>query len=64
MNNGKYTLTINMHPDLGAAVRRLADMEMLSMSDIARRSLLAEVREHGLYPAARTMVTTPQEVVL
>jgi hypothetical protein len=41
---GKLTpLTVNVTPPIRAGLERIADREVLSLSDVARRAFLAEI---------------------
>jgi hypothetical protein len=51
--SGKHVIAISVRPQFAAAIKQAAELEMLSVSDLIRQTMVAKVRELGIEPVGR-----------
>ena len=52
-DSDKHIIAVAVPESLHVAVKTAADLEMCSISDLVRRTMIEKVRSHGLDPRAR-----------
>jgi hypothetical protein len=49
----KHVIAVTVRSQFAAAIKTVADLEMCSISDLFRRTMMAKCREYGIDPIAR-----------